>query len=86
MDDRVIFMQIDYEFDRFDWFLKIIIELLQEYVGKRHQEFAGNGQHDAQELLTILLDALHEVNPIFFCIIVIQRQINRILIVLLINH
>lgn len=33
---------------------------LREYLGKRHQEFAGHGQHDAQELLTILLDALHE--------------------------
>ncbi|UJR15384.1 hypothetical protein I4U23_002332 [Adineta vaga] len=27
---------------------------------KRHQEFVGNGQHDAQELLNILLDAIHE--------------------------
>ncbi|CAF3885372.1 unnamed protein product [Adineta steineri] len=33
---------------------------LRDYVAKRHQEFVGNGQHDAQELLTILLDALHE--------------------------
>ncbi|CAF1053922.1 unnamed protein product [Adineta ricciae] len=33
---------------------------LREYAGKRHQEFAGNGQHDAQEYLTVLLDSLHE--------------------------
>jgi hypothetical protein len=35
---------------------------LREYAAKRHQEFVGNGQHDAQELLTIVLDAVHEVN------------------------
>ena len=34
---------------------------LQSFAAKRHQEFVGHGQHDAQELLTILLDALHEV-------------------------
>jgi ubiquitin C-terminal hydrolase len=33
----------------------------QEYAAKRHTEFVGNGQHDAQELLTIVLDAIHEV-------------------------
>ncbi|CAF1580390.1 unnamed protein product [Rotaria magnacalcarata] len=33
---------------------------LRNYAAKRHQEFVGNGQHDAQELLTILLDAVHE--------------------------
>ncbi|UJR31273.1 hypothetical protein I4U23_018773 [Adineta vaga] len=33
---------------------------LREFAAKRHQEFIGNGQHDAQELLTIILDALHE--------------------------
>lgn len=38
--------------------------LLQSFVAKRHQEFVGNGQHDAQELLTILLDAVHEVRYI----------------------
>ncbi|CAF0764881.1 unnamed protein product [Didymodactylos carnosus] len=33
---------------------------LRNLVAQRHQEFVSNGQHDAQELLTILLDALHE--------------------------
>ncbi|CAF3371200.1 unnamed protein product [Rotaria sp. Silwood2] len=33
---------------------------LRYFAAKRHQEFVGNGQHDAQELLTILLDAIHE--------------------------
>jgi ubiquitin C-terminal hydrolase len=37
---------------------------LQNLAAKRHQEFVGNGQHDAQELLTILLDAIHEVKNI----------------------
>jgi ubiquitin C-terminal hydrolase len=36
--------------------------IFQEYAAQRHQEFVGNGQHDAQELLTIVLDAIHEVN------------------------
>jgi len=36
----------------------------QSLAAKRHQEFVGNGQHDAQELLTILLDAIHEVKTI----------------------
>lgn len=40
--------------------MKVLI-ILQNYAAKRHQEFVGNGQHDAQELLTILLDAIHEV-------------------------
>ncbi|CAM4740025.1 unnamed protein product [Rotaria magnacalcarata] len=38
----------------------IIANQLRDYAAKRHQEFVGNGQHDAQELLTILLDAIHE--------------------------
>ncbi|CAF1633950.1 unnamed protein product [Adineta ricciae] len=33
---------------------------LRSLASVRHQEFVGNGQHDAQELLTILLDAIHE--------------------------
>ena len=33
---------------------------LQDLAAKRHQEFVGNGQHDAQELLNIILDAIHE--------------------------
>ncbi|CAF3581966.1 unnamed protein product [Rotaria sp. Silwood1] len=33
---------------------------LRILAAQRHQEFVGNGQHDAQELLTILLDAIHE--------------------------
>ncbi|CAF1282003.1 unnamed protein product [Rotaria sordida] len=33
---------------------------LRAFAAQRHQEFVGNGQHDAQELLTILLDAIHE--------------------------
>ncbi|CAF1407064.1 unnamed protein product [Rotaria sp. Silwood1] len=38
----------------------IIANQLRDFAAKRHQEFVGNGQHDAQELLTILLDAIHE--------------------------
>jgi ubiquitin C-terminal hydrolase len=38
--------------------------ILQGLAAKRHQEFVGNGQHDAQELLTIILDAIHEVQNI----------------------
>ncbi|CAF0807692.1 unnamed protein product [Rotaria sordida] len=38
----------------------IIANQIRDYAAKRHQEFVGNGQHDAQELLTILLDAIHE--------------------------
>jgi len=33
---------------------------LRDLVAKRHQEFVGNGQHDAQELLNVVLDAIHE--------------------------
>lgn len=33
---------------------------LRAFAAQRHQEFVGNGQHDAQELLTIVLDAIHE--------------------------
>ncbi|CAF0984223.1 unnamed protein product [Adineta steineri] len=33
---------------------------LRSLASQRHQEFVGNGQHDAQELLTIILDAIHE--------------------------
>jgi len=43
------------------YIINFIIFFVQEYAAKRHQEFVGNGQHDAQELLTILLDAIHEV-------------------------
>ena len=35
---------------------------LQDLAAKRHQEFVGSGQHDAQELLNIVLDAIHEVS------------------------
>lgn len=35
---------------------------IQDFAAERHQEFVGNGQHDAQELLTIVLDAIHEVS------------------------
>jgi ubiquitin C-terminal hydrolase len=56
-------MQTYYEYDSFDLVYHIDIFLFspQEYAAKRHTEFVGNGQHDAQELLTIVLDAIHEV-------------------------
>ena len=56
-------MAINYEFVFPDvWERQSFVYLfLQSFVAKRHQEFIGNGQHDAQELLTVLLDAIHEV-------------------------
>ena len=39
-----------------------LVVSIQSFAAERHQEFVGNGQHDAQELLTIVLDAIHEVS------------------------
>ena len=84
-------MRIDYEFVFFDVFFAdfyIKSSFPQNLASVRHQEFVGNGQHDAQELLTILLDAIHEVNQIerrsFFCFgnkdsfYFVSQDLNRI--------
>ena len=54
-------MQINYECANSDLFFDVRTLSFQEYAAKRHQEFVSNGQHDAQELLMVLLDAIHEV-------------------------
>ena len=42
--------------------------MYQSFAAQRHQEFIGTGQHDAQEFLTVLLDAIHEVEIFIVCI------------------
>ena len=52
--------------------------LFQSFAAQRHQEFVGNGQHDAQELLTILLDAVHEVQNDIFSFTFSKENLPRI--------